>query len=84
MTMIDHEVRQKIVIPEAEIVNYYKDNPDEFTSSEEKFKLAQILIAVPADSTPQHLEELRQKADDVHQTSGQERRRLRQSRAAIF
>ena len=67
MTMIDHEVRQKIVIPEAEIVNYYKDNPDEFTTTEEKFKLAQILIAAPADTTPQHLEELRQKADDVHQ-----------------
>lgn len=66
MTMIDHEVRQKIVIPEAAIANYYKDNPDEFTTTEEKFKLAQILIAVPADTTPQHLEELRQKADDVH------------------
>ncbi len=55
MTMIDREVRQKIVIPEAEITNYYKDNPDEFTTSEEKFKLAQVLIAVPADTTPQHL-----------------------------
>lgn len=66
MTMIDREVRQKIVIPEAEIANYYKDNPDEFTTSEEKFKLAQILIAVPADTTPQHLEELSKKADDVH------------------
>jgi peptidyl-prolyl cis-trans isomerase SurA len=67
MTMIDHEVRQKIVIPEAEITNYYKDNPDEFTTSEEKFKLAQILIAAPVDTTPQHLEELRKKADDVHE-----------------
>jgi peptidyl-prolyl cis-trans isomerase SurA len=67
MTMIDREVRQKIVIPEAEIANYYKDNPEEFTTSEEKFKLAQILIAAPADTTPQHLQELRKKADDVHQ-----------------
>lgn len=67
MTMIDREVRQKIIIPEAAITNYYKDNPDEFRASEEKFKLAQILIAVPADTTPQHLEELRRKAADVHQ-----------------
>jgi peptidyl-prolyl cis-trans isomerase SurA len=67
MTMVDHEVRQKIVIPEDEIGNYYKDNPDEFTTTEEKFKLAQILISVPAGATPQQLEDPRQKAEDVHQ-----------------
>ncbi len=66
MTMIDQEVRQKIVIPEDEIEVYYKDHPDEFTTSDEKFKLAQILISVPAGATPQQLDELRSKADDVH------------------
>jgi parvulin-like peptidyl-prolyl isomerase len=66
MTMIDREVRQKIVIPEREIEIYYKDNPDEFTTSAEKFKLAQILIAVPANPTPQQLADLRKKADEVH------------------
>jgi peptidyl-prolyl cis-trans isomerase SurA len=66
MTMIDREVRQKIVIPEREIDIYYKDNPDEFTTSAEKFKLAQILIAVPANPTPQQLADLRKKADEVH------------------
>ena len=66
MTMIDREVRQKIVIPENEIKIYYKDNPDEFTTSDEKFKLAQILIAVPAGATPQQIDALREKADDVH------------------
>jgi peptidyl-prolyl cis-trans isomerase SurA len=67
MTMVDHEVRQKIIIPEDEIGHYYKDNPDEFTTTNEKFKLAQILIAVPAGATPQQLEDLRRKAEDVHQ-----------------
>jgi peptidyl-prolyl cis-trans isomerase SurA len=67
MTMIDREVRQKIVIPEKEIDQYYKDNPDEFTTTEEKFTLAQILISVPAGATPQQVEALRHKADDVRQ-----------------
>jgi peptidyl-prolyl cis-trans isomerase SurA len=66
MTMIDREVRQKIVIPENEIDQYYKDNPDEFTTTEEKFTLAQILISVPAGATPQQVEALGRKADDVH------------------
>ena len=67
MTMIDKEVRQKIVVPEEAIEHYYKDNPDEFTTTDEKFKLAQILIAVPADATPQQLDDLRNKAEEVHQ-----------------
>jgi peptidyl-prolyl cis-trans isomerase SurA len=65
MTMIDQEVRQKIVVSEDEIEIYYKSNPDEFTTSDEKFKLAQILITVPADATPQQLDDLRNKAEDV-------------------
>ncbi len=65
MTMIDREVRQKIVIPEDEIVSYYKDNPSEFTTTDEKFQLAQILIAVPADATPQQIADLHRKAEQV-------------------
>jgi peptidyl-prolyl cis-trans isomerase SurA len=65
ITMIDKEVRQKIVIPDSEIEIYYKENPDEFTTNEEKFKLAQILISVPAGATPQQIDDLRSKADDV-------------------
>lgn len=65
MTMIDQEVRQKIVIPEAAIDAYYKDNPGEFTATEEKFKLAQILITVPEGATPQQIDDLQNKADDV-------------------
>ena len=78
MTMIDHEVRQKIVIPEAEIENYYKNNPDEFTTSEEKFKLAQILIAVPADTHAATHRGVAPEGRRRTQASGQERRRLRQ------
>jgi peptidyl-prolyl cis-trans isomerase SurA len=65
MTMIDREVRQKIVIPEEEIQIYYKDNPDEFTTTKEKFKLAQILIAVPDNARPQDVAAARLKAEDI-------------------
>jgi peptidyl-prolyl cis-trans isomerase SurA len=65
MTMIDREVRQKIVIPEEEIQIYYKNNPDEFTTTKEKFKLAQILIAVPDNARPQDVAAARLKAEDI-------------------
>ena len=65
MTMIDQEVRQKIVVTDDEIEIYYKNNPDEFTASDEKFKLAQILITVPAGATPQQVDDLRKKAENV-------------------
>ena len=65
MTMIDREVRQKIVIPEEEIQIYYRNNPDEFTTTKEKFKLAQILIAVPDNARPQDVAAARLKAEDI-------------------
>lgn len=67
MTMIDREVRQKVTIPESEIQDYYKTNKDEFTSSAEKYKLAQILIAAPASATPAQSAAAQKKADDVRQ-----------------
>jgi peptidyl-prolyl cis-trans isomerase SurA len=63
MTMIDKEVRQKILVSESEIEHYYKDNPEEFTITEEKYQLAQILIAVPRDASPQQVIALRDKAE---------------------
>ncbi len=65
MTMIDREVRQKIVIPENEIQIYYRNNPDEFTTTQEKFKLAQILIAVPDNASPQQVAVARERAEEI-------------------
>ena len=65
MTMIDREVRQKILVPDAEIEQYYKDNPEDFTTSQEKFDLAQILIAVPANASPQQVADAKEKAEDI-------------------
>jgi peptidyl-prolyl cis-trans isomerase SurA len=66
MTMIDKEVRQKVVVPESAIEHYYQDNPGEFTITDEKYQLAQILIAVPKNASPQQVLALRDKAEAVH------------------
>jgi peptidyl-prolyl cis-trans isomerase SurA len=65
MTMVDKEVRQKIHIPDAEIEQYYKEHPDEFTVKDEKYTLAQILIAAPQDASPDQVAAARKKAEDV-------------------
>ncbi len=65
MAMYQHEVRDKIVIPDSEIEAYYKDHPEQFSVAEEKYRLSQILIAVPADATPEQISALQAKADSV-------------------
>ncbi len=52
MTMIEREVHDKVVITRAEIEAYYKSHISDFTVSEERFKLAQILVAVDPTTTP--------------------------------
>ena len=66
MAMIDKEVRQKILITDAQVEAYYKEHPDEFTITAEKYQLAQILTAVPANSPPDQVEAARKKAEDLH------------------
>ncbi len=65
MAMYQHEVRDKMVIPDSEIEAYYKDHPEQFSVAEEKYRLSQILIAVPADATPEQISALQAKADSV-------------------
>ena len=48
--MVQREVREKIQVPDSDIEAYYKSHPEEFTVTQEKYRLAQILIAVPADA----------------------------------
>lgn len=65
MAMIDREVRQKIVIPDSDIEAYYKAHPDEFTVTEERYRLAQILIAVPSGATPEQAADAQKRAEDI-------------------
>lgn len=63
--MIQREVREKIQVPDSEIEAYYKSHPEEFSISQEKYRLAQILIAVPADAPPDKVAAAQKKATDV-------------------
>jgi len=65
MAMLQDEVRSKVTIPQSQVEAYYKAHPEEFQVSKERFKLAQILIAVPANATPAQLAAAKTKADDV-------------------
>ncbi len=65
MAMFQKEVRDKAVVSDAEIDQFYKEHSDEFTITEEKYQLAQILIAVPAGATPDQVSGAEQKAKDV-------------------
>ncbi|MGH7842415.1 MAG: peptidylprolyl isomerase [Candidatus Binataceae bacterium] len=65
MAMFEHEVRDKAVIPDAEIETYYKEHPDEFVVAEEKYRLAQILITVPSDAKPEQVAAAQSKAETI-------------------
>ncbi|MBV8450799.1 MAG: peptidylprolyl isomerase [Deltaproteobacteria bacterium] len=63
--MVQREVREKIQVPDSEIEAYYKSHPEEFTISQEKYRLAQILIAVPADAPPDKAAAAQKQAGEV-------------------
>jgi parvulin-like peptidyl-prolyl isomerase len=65
MEMVQREVREKIQVPDSDVEAYYKSHPEEFTVSEEKYQLAQILIAVPAAAPPDKVAAAQKKADEV-------------------
>ena len=46
MIMLDKDVRSKVKVPDADVKAYYNSHQAEFTNQSERFKLAQILIAV--------------------------------------
>jgi peptidyl-prolyl cis-trans isomerase SurA len=66
MIMVQKEVRGKVNISPDEVKAYYDAHPEEFSVGKENFKLAQILIAVPANATPTQIEAARVKSDSIH------------------
>ncbi len=63
--MLNEELRQHVTIAPEEIQAYYDAHQDEFTVKQEKFQLAQILIAVPPDASPAVVAAAKAKADEV-------------------
>ncbi|HEV2170284.1 MAG TPA: peptidylprolyl isomerase [Candidatus Binatus sp.] len=50
--MIEQEVRAKINVSDASVNAYYDAHKEDFTITKERLRLAQILIALPANPTP--------------------------------
>jgi len=63
--MIQQEVREKIEIPDSEIQAAYDSHKADFTVTKERLKLAQILIALPANASPKQIAEAQTKADMI-------------------
>lgn len=65
MMMIQEEVRSKINVSNAEVEQAYKDHQADFRIEKERLKLAQILVATPANATPQQVAQAEKKAEQV-------------------
>ncbi len=65
MEMVQHEVRTKVQVPDSAIEAYYKSHPEEFTVTQEKYRLAQILIAVPDGASADKVAAAQKKATEV-------------------
>ena len=63
--MLRQQVRERVDIPEADIKAYYDAHKADFTATTEKMRIAQILIGVPQNATPQQIALLQAKADKI-------------------
>jgi len=63
--MIREQVRQRVNVSNADIQEYYNQHKADFTITTEKLKLAQILIGVPQNATPQQVAALQAKAERI-------------------
>ncbi len=63
--MIQQEVREKIDVPDADVQAFYDSHKDDFTVAKERLKLAQILIALPPNASPQQVAEAQKKVELV-------------------
>ena len=64
--MVQQQVREKIQISNADIQVYYDAHKADFTVKKERLKLAQILIALPPNPTPEQVAAAQKKADQIH------------------
>lgn len=65
--MLRQQVRQRVDISDADIKAFYDAHKADFTVTTEKLRIAQILIGVPQNATPQQVALLQTKADKIRQ-----------------
>jgi len=63
--MFETEVRDRVDIPPQEIQDYYDSHKSDFNIETERLRLAQILVAVPANATPQQVSAAAKKAEEA-------------------
>jgi peptidyl-prolyl cis-trans isomerase SurA len=66
MLLIQREVRGKITIPEDQIEAYYKSHRADFVVKEERYRIAQILIATDEHSSAEEIARARSRAVLIH------------------
>jgi peptidyl-prolyl cis-trans isomerase SurA len=63
--MIQQQVRDRVEISDSEIQAYYQQHQADFTIPKERYRLAQILIGVPANATPKQVAQLKSRAEQI-------------------
>jgi peptidyl-prolyl cis-trans isomerase SurA len=66
MVLIQREVRGKITIPDDQIQAYYKSHQAEFLVKDERYRIAQILIATDDHSSAREIARARSRAVLIH------------------
>jgi peptidyl-prolyl cis-trans isomerase SurA len=64
--MLNEELRQRVTIPPEQIQAYYDAHHDEFTIKNEKYKLAQILVAVAPNAPPADVAAAQARIEEAH------------------
>ena len=65
MRLIDQEIKAKVFVTKKEIDEYYKAHKDEYNAPPE-VRLQQILLLTPAEATPQEVEQIRERAEQIY------------------
>ncbi|MHB8384821.1 MAG: peptidylprolyl isomerase, partial [Candidatus Binataceae bacterium] len=63
--MIQQQVRDRVDISSTDIQAYYDQHQSDFTVEKERYRLAQVLIGIPANATPQQVAQLKTKAQQI-------------------
>ncbi len=63
--MLDRDVRSKVTVSDAEIKAYYDSHRSDYTNDTERYRLAQILIAIGKNAPPDEIARARKKAEKV-------------------
>jgi len=64
MRLMDQEIKAKVHVTKKEIDEYYKKHKSEYNTPPE-VRLQQILLIIPAESTPQVVEQVRERAEQI-------------------